>query len=123
MVFITITEDEFASTLGTNFTRTVSSNEVCFECPVSSVGGVVVRIYSSIAATKGQSRGKGKDAIRVLAIDTVTDRCVVNPHKKGKSHIKRTNSWAKNTLDMAREVYKTVAQRKTWIESIRKDTP
>lgn len=123
MAFITITESEFAAALGTHFTRTVQSNEVCFECPVSSVAGCVVRVYSSIAATKGQSRGKGKDAIRVLAIDTVTDRCIVNPHKKGKSHIKRTDSWAKNTLDMARDVYKTVAQRKTWIETIRKETP
>lgn len=98
----------------------VKQTEVTLEHPVGDVEGLVVRVYTSIRNESGGASACGADAIRVFAIDKVLEEAgaqpvIVNPHTKGKSHIKRTKSWASNTREMAREVWKTALARVDWM--------
>lgn len=102
----------------------LAQSEFTLDCPVKTVPGVVVRIYTSVRDATGHGSSKGADAIRILAIDTKLEEAgakpvIVNPHNKGKKHIKRTKSWATNTRDMAREVYRLAVQRADWVKKRR----
>jgi len=66
------------------------SKEYFFEFPLSASPNIVVRVASGITMN-GQSRGCGKDAIRIFAVDT----------KAGKGYIKtkrvyRIGTWETN---------------------------
>jgi hypothetical protein len=68
--------------------------------------GCVVRVYTSIAKHNDSSRGKGKDAIRVCAVNLKTQRGMVKSRR-----VHRTQNWRDNlkkrileTLNIAREM-------------------
>lgn len=102
----------------------VKQTEVTLEHPVGNVEGLVVRVYTSIRNESGGASACGADAIRVFAIDLKLEAAgaqpvIVNPHTKGKKHIKRTKSWASNTREMAREVWRTALTRVDWMHKRR----
>lgn len=97
----TVTLEDIKSVLqadkGWRIVEDPKSREYIFEFPLTASPWIVIRVASSITAN-GISRGCGKDAIRVFAVDT----------SKGKGYIKtkrvyRIGTWAKNlhrvTLD------------------------
>ena len=102
----------------------LKKTEVTLEYPIEGADGLVVRVYTSIRNASGAGSSCGQDAIRVFAIDRKLEEAgaqpvIVNPHTKGKKHIKRTKSWAFNTREMAREVWKTARTRIEWLHKRR----
>ena len=53
--------------------------------------GIVIRVFTSIPVGASVCRGKGKDAIRVAAVDTHRDRGYIKSR-----HVKRITTWRKN---------------------------
>lgn len=81
--------------------------EYCWERPVTcrlSNGRYAVRIFSSVSKVDNHSRESGGDAIRVLLMDTVRDRPVLN------YQVNRTAGAHENTVKRAREAYGYVSQ-------------
>jgi hypothetical protein len=94
--------------------------ELTVECPVKTIPGAVVRIYTTIREQSGHGAGCGGDAFRILAIDTLAEKagkpaCVVNPHNDGPSHFKRVAGWQDRVIDAARGVYAEAVARAAWI--------
>ena len=94
MKYTEITEEQMSELLkeGKGWMKGVQagSREVVYTWNLKSVPGVVIRVYSSITHS-GVSRGKGKDAIRVCAVNTITNRGWIK-----STHVKRVEGWRKN---------------------------
>jgi hypothetical protein len=66
------------------------SQEYAFDFKLSNAPHIVVRVCSGITMT-GYSRGCGKDAIRVFALDTQANRGYIKTKR-----VYRIGSWSKN---------------------------
>ena len=66
------------------------TKEFVFEFPLTTSPHIVIRVCSGILAN-GQSRGRGKDAIRVFALDT-KNKCGYIKTKR----VYRIGTWEKN---------------------------
>jgi len=66
------------------------SREYIFSFPLSNSPNIQVRVCSGITAN-GHSRGCGKDAIRVFAVNTATDKGYISTKR-----VYRLDTWEKN---------------------------
>jgi hypothetical protein len=66
------------------------SNEYIFSFPLSNSPHIQLRVCSGITAN-GKSRGCGKDAIRVFAVDTLKDKGYISTKR-----VYRLDTWEKN---------------------------
>ena len=92
MSYCTILESEFDAIFKSekNWVKELSgmAKEVVYTKNLKSKPWIQIRIYSTIHKNDGVSRGCGKDAIRVCAINTNTNRGIL----KGK-RINRVPGW------------------------------
>lgn len=93
------------------FTEKVSNDEIVFDFPHPSYPSIIIRIFTGISKSNGQSRGCGRDALRVAAID------YANPNAP-RGYIKsltayRTQNWQANLRDRTQKVIHAVTARKT----------
>ena len=108
--FHNVTLDDMKALLkadkGWNLKIEPRSAELFFEFPLTKSPHIVVRVASGIIMN-GQSRGCGKDAIRVFAIDT----------KAGKGYIKtkrvyRIGTWEKNLTKAVTNCFEDAKRRR-----------
>jgi hypothetical protein len=125
MAFVTITAADIDAAFAHGiWTRGHARGETTIECAVKAIPGVVVRVYTSLRTDSGVSAGKGADALRIMAVDTLAEKakvpaCVVNPHKDGPKYLKRTTGWQERVLELARETYREAVKRADWIQQRR----
>jgi hypothetical protein len=90
----TVTLEDIKSVLqadkGWKIVEDPKSKEFIFEFPLSASPWIVVRVASSIVSS-GVSRGCGKDAIRVFAVDLKNNRGYIKTKR-----VYRIGTWAKN---------------------------
>jgi hypothetical protein len=93
MKYTEITEEQMSDLLkedkGWMKAIQAGTKEVVYQWDLKAVPGVVIKVYSSIK--NGVGRGKGKDAIRVCAVNTVTNRGWIKA-----THVKRVEGWRTN---------------------------
>ena len=86
------------------------SKEYVFEYPViKDSDRIVVKVCSSISKDSGERRAKGKDAIRIFAIDLdapAEKRGIVKSHR-----VYRTINWRDNFKKTFTEVFKLAVER------------
>ena len=75
---------------GWNLDMISGSKEYVFEFPLSSNPHIVIRVLSGITFS-GRSRGCGKDAIRVFAFNTRTQRGYIKTKR-----VNRIQTWEQN---------------------------
>ena len=68
-----------------------SHKEYVYDWAVPSLNGVVIRVYTSVSKLNGQGRRCGGDAIRVCAVNTLTNRGLVKSRR-----VHRTQNWRDN---------------------------
>jgi hypothetical protein len=94
---------------GMGFTRTVFCNEVVYERHHDKEPKLVIKCYTSISSNATVARGRGADAIRVVAVlngkVAGQDRCY--PIYKGARVFRTTSqeSVQQRTLERCREAY------------------
>lgn len=91
--------------------REVQSNfqnikETVFEYPLRDYPQIVVKVYSGIKIANGQSRGCGKDAIRVCAVNTATNTGWIST-----SRVYRVEGWKANLKAKICEVINAAGDR------------
>jgi hypothetical protein len=107
MAYVTILETEFDNIFRPerNWEKEYSgnANEIVYTKRFKKKPNVVIKVYSSIHKDNGISRGCGQDAIRVCAVNTVTDRGV-----RKSSRINRVPGWetrlTKKVTDMWNDI-------------------
>jgi hypothetical protein len=107
MAYVSILETEFDNIFrpDRNWEKEYSgnANEVVYTKRFKKCPNVVIKVYSSIHKTDGVSRGCGKDAIRVCAVNTATNRGV-----RKSSRINRVPGWearlTKKVTDMWNDI-------------------
>jgi len=107
MAYVTILETEFDNIFrpDRNWEKEYSgnANEIVYTKRFKKKPNVVIKVYSSIHKDNGISRGCGKDAIRVCAVNTVTNRGV-----RKSSRINRVPGWetrlTKKVTDMWNDI-------------------
>jgi len=67
---------------------------------------IVLKVYTSIATAHGQGRSKGKDAIRVCAVNLTTDKGLI-----ASKRVHRVENWRENLLARIKSVF---MELKTW---------
>ena len=109
MSYCTILESEFDAIFKAekNWVKELSgmAKEVVYTKSLKSKPWIQIRIYSTIHKNDGVSRGCGKDAIRVCAINTNTNRGVL----KGK-RINRVPGWNSRLENRVKEVWEFLVQ-------------
>ena len=87
----------------------VGVNEYVFDWAVSSKPGEIVRVYSSVSKCNGKGRGCGRDAIRVCAFRSDTDRGLVRSRR-----VHRVAGWRDNLRSRVMDVLKLAKVRADW---------
>ena len=93
------------------WTRIVQGYEYAYDYELPNFPGVIIRVYSSIGVGGEIGRRKGRDAIRVIAVDF---RKGTGNNARGlvKSlHVKRVEGWRDNLKKRVVEVQKTAIKR------------
>ncbi len=107
MSYVTILESEFDAIFRPerNWVKEYSGHakEIIYTKRFISKPDVIVKVYSSIHKNDGISRGCGKDAIRVCAVNTKTDRGVVKSNR-----INRVPGWEDRLKKKVTQVWDTV---------------
>ena len=80
--------------------------EVVFNYNLKNYPHILVRVYSGIKADDQQSRGCGKDAIRVCAVNLATDRGFIKT-----SRVYRVNGWQANLKNRVCDVINQAEKR------------
>lgn len=92
MSYVTILESEFDAIFRSdrNWNKEFSGHamEVVYTKRLKRKPDIIVKVYSSIHKNDGISRGVGKDAIRVCAVNTATNRGVIKSNR-----INRVPGW------------------------------
>jgi len=109
MAYATILEGEFDN-IFTSERRWVKeysghANEIVYVKRFISKPNVVVKVYSSIHKKDGVSRGCGTDAIRVCAVNTVTNRGVIKSNR-----INRVPGWELRLKKKVTDVWNAVLE-------------
>jgi hypothetical protein len=107
MAYITILESEFDKIFlpEKNWVKEFSGHamEVVYVKRLLTKPNVVVKVYSSIHKNDGISRACGKDAIRVCAVNTKTDRGVIKSNR-----INRVPGWELRLKNKVTDVWNQV---------------
>lgn len=107
MSYVTILESEFDAIFRPerNWVKEYSGHakEIIYTKRFIKKPDVIVKVYSSIHKNDGISRGCGKDAIRVCAVNTKTDRGVVKSNR-----INRVPGWEDRLKKKVTQVWDTV---------------
>lgn len=107
MSYVTILEGEFDAIFRPerNWVKEYngSAKEIIYTKRFISKPDVIVKVYSSIHKNDGVSRGCGKDAIRVVAVNTKTNRGVVKSNR-----INRVPGWEDRLKKKVTQVWDTV---------------
>lgn len=107
MSYVTILESEFDAIFlpERNWVKEYSGHakEIIYTKRFITKPNVIVKVYSSIHKNDGVSRGCGKDAIRVCAVNTKTDRGVVKSNR-----INRVPGWDVRLKAKVTDVWNTV---------------
>jgi hypothetical protein len=82
------------------------SCEYFFEFPLSNSPHIVIKVASSITAN-GISRGVGKDAIRVFAVDTQKQKGYISTKR-----VYRIGTWRDNLRKAVTAVYESAKARR-----------
>jgi hypothetical protein len=91
---------------GWTISITPKSREYFFEFPLSNSPHIKIMVASGITLN-GDSRGRGKDAIRVYAVDTL--------NKQGYIRTKRVNriqTWEKNLRNAVNDTFRQAIKRR-----------
>jgi hypothetical protein len=86
-----------------------TAKEFVFEFPMSTNPDVVIKVYSSVHKDTGERREKGKDAIRVFAINLKLKK----PLTKTK-RVYRTINWRDNVQRVVKETFEVTKERMNW---------
>lgn len=107
MSYVTILESEFDAIFlpERNWVKEYNGHakEIIYTKRFITKPNVIVKVYSSIHKNDGVSRGCGKDAIRVCAVNTKTDRGVVKSNR-----INRVPGWDGRLKAKVTDVWNTV---------------
>ena len=83
-----------------------SHKEYVYDWCIPGLNGVVIRVYTSVAKLNDQGRRCGGDAIRVCAVNTVTDRGLVKSRR-----VHRTQGWRDNLKSRVLDTIKVAKER------------
>ncbi len=93
--FVNVSLPEFQELLnpekGWTYADVPKALEHVFDWPVKRYPGVVIRVYSSIRTITGNGRRVGSDAIRVCAVDTISDKGLIRAMR-----VHRVEGWREN---------------------------
>lgn len=92
---------------GWKISEETSGNEYVLEFPLSTTPHVKVMVYSSITKTGNEMRDKGRDAIRVFALDTKKKRPLTKCRR-----VYRTPGWRDNLKSLVLETFNLAKERR-----------
>jgi len=81
--------------------------EHVFQFHLSTRPHIIIKVYSSISKQSNKRRPKGKDAIRVVAVDLKRDKGLVKSLK-----VLRIPTWRKNLKEAIITVFSDISKRK-----------
>jgi hypothetical protein len=101
--YCSITEAEMDQVLkaekGWTKTQTLHAMEIVYEYRLKKAPAVVIKVYSSVHKNNGLSRSCGEDAIRVCAVNTVSNRGVWKTKR-----VNRVPNWENRLKDRVMEI-------------------
>lgn len=104
MSYVTILESEFDAIFRADrdWKKEFSGQamEIVYTKRLKRKPDIIVKVYSSIHKNNGVSRGCGKDAIRVCAVNTATDRGVIKSNR-----INRVPGWESRLTKRVTDVW------------------
>jgi len=110
--FYNVSLDEMQSVLrsdkGWELKAEDRSREYFFSFPLSNSPHIQIRVASGITAN-GQSRGCGKDAIRVFAVDTKANKGYIKTKR-----IYRLPTWKKNLIAAVTNCFEQAKSRRDY---------
>jgi hypothetical protein len=80
--------------------------EYVYEMPLSTRPHIVIKVFTSVSKKTDNRRRKGKDAIRICAVDIKADRGVVKSVK-----VLRVPTWRNNLKSAILGVFNTASKR------------
>lgn len=86
--------------------ETVQNREIVFDFSLTATPFIVVKVYTGIRQGDGQSRGCGKDAIRVCAVNTNTNAGWIK-----SARVYRVEGWRENLKERVTQVIADAKKR------------
>ena len=107
-------QDVLKADKGWKINEALSGNEYTFDFALTTAPHIVVRVYSTLRKTNEACRGCGADAIRVFAVNTMTNKGWISTRK-----VLRVEGWRNNLKNAVMDIFSQAKDRLAQVRSSR----